>query len=82
MIDPFEAARVELTRAESLYPPMPTIEHALMVIREEYQECEAEVFKRPAHRSMKALDDELVQLMSMCARARKDLTLPALEQKP
>lgn len=79
MIDPFEAARVELERACTLYAPMPTVEHALMVIREEYVECELEVFKKPAERSMAALDAELVQLMAMCARTRAELTLPALE---
>ena len=77
----FQQVRDELTRAELLHPtPFPTLEHALMVIREEYLECEAEVFKKPHARDMAALDRELTQLAAMALKAKMQLTLPDLEE--
>jgi hypothetical protein len=48
---------------------------ALGVIREEYLEFEAEVFKREIQRSPKAMLYELTQIAAMCQRTAEDLGL-------
>lgn len=63
----------ELERAQRLHREFPTYHHALGIVREEYKELEAEVFKRDIERW--AVAHELVQLGAMVVRSLVDLNL-------
>lgn len=63
----------ELERAQSQHGPIASGHEGIAVIREEYLEAEAEVFKR--ERDPQALRKELIQLAAMCVRMVEDLRL-------
>lgn len=74
--------RVELERARSLHPPMPTMHHGLAVLHEEFMEVQELVYANERKLSRRGIEDrnsalreELLQTAAMCVRMILDLGL-------
>lgn len=67
MSDDFnKALDKELSRGDDLHGDFTSFHQAIAVIREEYLEVEAEVFKKVVN--YEALETELIQLAAMCKK--------------
>ena len=79
VLEPQEVAVISIMdehkRAIGKFPPFHSAHEGLSIIREEYKELEAEVFKHHSKRELANLEKEAVHLGAMALRFLVDICL-------
>jgi len=68
-----EKVKVEVERAESLYPPMSSVHEGHSILKEEQEELWDEIKKSPKKRDFTKIEEEAVQVAAMAVRFLLDL---------